>query len=50
MVIPPFQQVMVPVRAEATYAPTNCDVEATPAFERKYALMLSLALVTLTDG
>ena len=49
MVIPPFQQVMVPVRGEATYALTNSPVEATPSFERRDALLLSPALVNLTE-
>ena len=50
MLIPPFQQLMVPVRCEATFAPTNGAVEATPAFERRDALLAPPALVTLTDG
>ena len=49
-VIPPFHQVMVPVRGEATYAPTKDAVEATPAFEGKAAILVSPALVTLTKG
>ena len=49
MVIPPFQQVMVPDRGETTYAPTNRAVEATPAFEKRDALLVSPALVTLTQ-
>ena len=50
MVISPFQQVMVPDRGEAIYVPTNRAVEATPAFEKRDALLVSLALVTLTQG
>ena len=50
MVKPPFQQLMLPARCEATYAPTNGAVEATPAFERRDALLVSPALVTLTEG
>ena len=50
MVIPPFQQVLVPARGEATYGTTNGGVEATSAFERRDALVVSPALVTLTEG
>ena len=39
---------MVPVRGEATYAPTKNAVEATPASERRDALQVSTALVNLT--
>ena len=49
MVTPPFQEVMVPVRGEATYAATNGAVEATAAFERRDALLASPSLVTLSD-
>ena len=50
MVIPPFQELMVLVRGEATYAPTNGVVKATLAFERRDALLVSPPLVTLTEG
>ena len=50
MVILPFQQTMVPTLGEATYAPTNGAVKATPAFERRDTLLVSAALVTLTEG
>ena len=49
MVIPPFQKVMLPVQGEVTYAPPNGAVEATLAFERRNALLVSVALVTLTE-
>ena len=41
---------MAPFRSEATYALTNGAVEATPAFYRKDALLVSPALVTFTKG
>ena len=50
MVITSFQQVMIPVRIEITYGPTNGAVKAPPAFERRDALLVSTALVTLTEG
>ena len=50
IVIAPFQQVMVLVRREATYAPTNGAVEATPQLQRGDALLVSQALVTFTEG
>ena len=50
MAVPPFRQVMAPIRGEATYAPTTCAVDATPAFQRRDALPVSPALVTLTEG
>ena len=40
---------MLPIRGEATYAPTNGAVEAKPAFERRDALLVSPAPVTLTE-
>ena len=49
MVIPRFQQMMVPVRGEPTYAPTNRAMKATPAFERGDALLISPAPVNLTE-
>ena len=45
MVVSLFQQVMVP-----TYALTNGAVEATPAFEKRDAVLVSPALVNLTEG
>ena len=50
MVIRPLQQVVVAVRSEATYAPTNGVAEATSLFERQDALLNSPALVTLIEG
>ena len=47
MVIPPFYQVLVPIRGEVTYALTNGVLDATPAFERRDALLVSPALVTM---
>ena len=47
--ITPFQHVMVPVRCEAIYAPTNGAMEAAPAFERLYSLLVSPTLVTMTE-
>ena len=40
---------MVPVPREATYAPRNNSVEATPVLERKDALLVWTAVVTLTE-
>ena len=48
--ISPFQQVTLPFRGEATYAPTNGAVQANSAFERRDALLVSSPLVTLTEG
>ena len=50
MVIPPFQQVILPVLGEATYAPTNGALETTPTFERRDAFLVSSALVSMTQG
>ena len=49
IVIPPFQQLMVSIRSEATYAPRNGAVEATAAFDKKYALPFLPTLVISTD-
>ena len=46
----PFQQVMVPLRSEATDAPTGSALETSQAFEGKDPLLESPALVTLTEG
>ena len=45
-----LQQMMVPVRMEATLAFTNSEVEATPTFESRDALLVSPATVTLTEA
>ena len=50
MVISPFQQVMVPVWGDATHAPTNGAAEATPEIEKRDSLLVSAALVSLTEG
>ena len=50
MVMQPIQQLMVPVGGDATYAPKEGGVEVTPAFERRNAHLVSLALVTMTEG
>ena len=46
----PFQQKILSVKSEAAYAPTNSAVQATPAFDKKDALLVSLPLFTLTEG
>ena len=48
--IPPLQEVMVPVRDDTNYDLTNGTLEATSAFERKDALLVSPALFILTEG
>ena len=49
-VMQPFQQLMVPVKGEAPHALSDSAVEATPGFDRKEALLVSPALVTLVEG
>ena len=50
MVIPPFQKFMLPIRVEATYVLTNGAVEATTAFGKRDTLLVSPAMVTLTES
>ena len=49
IVTPSFQQKIVFVKSKAAYAPTNSAVEATAAFDKKDALLVSLPLFTLTE-
>ena len=38
-VIPPFQQLKIPILSEANYNPTNRSVQATPAFDGRDELL-----------